>query len=99
MVSGAPIAVSSPGGTDALTGRLKGWSAGPGALYRKLAAALARLVEEGSLAKGERLPSERVLATALGISRTTVVAAYNELRAAGVLDGRKGSGARVDRHR
>ncbi|MEV6400969.1 PLP-dependent aminotransferase family protein [Streptomyces sp. NPDC051907] len=73
-----------------------GW-AGDGALYRGLAEALRRLVDEGELATGVRLPSERGLATALAVSRSTVVAAYDELRAAGALVSRRGSGTRVAR--
>src|SRR5262249_25589762 len=44
---------------------------------------------------GTRVPSERELSTALGVSRTTVVAAFDRLRAAGVLRSRRGSGTRV----
>ena len=71
------------------------WSAGPGPLHRKLAAALRRAIDDGSLAPGERLPSERQLAQQLAVSRTTVVAAYDSLRAHGLLDSRRGSGTRV----
>ncbi|MER6257118.1 PLP-dependent aminotransferase family protein [Streptomyces sp. NPDC001584] len=71
-----------------------GW-AGSGALFRGLAAALRRLVDEGDLAPGARLPSERGLAAALALSRSTVVAAYDDLRADGTLASRRGSGTRV----
>ncbi|MFL1379731.1 aminotransferase-like domain-containing protein [Nocardiopsis protaetiae] len=80
---------------DDLVGLLGAWSAGSGALYRRLADALQALITEGSLAPGERLPSERVLATALRVSRTTVVSAYDLLRSEGVFDSRQGSGTRV----
>ncbi|MFL1432970.1 MULTISPECIES: GntR family transcriptional regulator, partial [unclassified Nocardiopsis] len=76
---------------DDLVGLLGAWSAGSGALYRRLADALQALITEGSLAPGERLPSERVLATALRVSRTTVVSAYDLLRSEGVFDSRQGS--------
>ncbi|TVL88610.1 PLP-dependent aminotransferase family protein [Streptomyces sp. SAJ15] len=68
-----------------------------GALYRGLADALARLIDEDDLVPDARLPSERGLAAALSVSRSTVVAAYDELRAAGVLVSRRGSGTRVVR--
>jgi DNA-binding transcriptional MocR family regulator len=71
------------------------WSAGAGALYQKLAAGLMRLIREGALAPGARLPSERRLAGALTLSRTTVVAAYDALDEAGWVERRGGSGTRV----
>ena len=53
-------------------------------LYRQLADALAGAIADGTLAEGERLPSERDLAFSLTVSRTTVVTAYRELEARGV---------------
>lgn len=75
--------------------RLGPWSAGAGSLHRKLADALAGAIERGDVAPGERLPAERVLARTLAISRSTVVAAYDHLRAEGWLESRQGSGTRV----
>jgi DNA-binding transcriptional MocR family regulator len=71
------------------------WSGGRGSLQRKLAGALMQGVRQGGLAPGVRLPSERALAKALTISRTTVVAAYDALREAGWFDSRHGSGTWV----
>src|SRR5262245_43403122 len=71
------------------------WSGGKGSLHRQLAQALMRGVRQGGLAPGVRLPSERTLAKALTISRTTVVAAYDALREAGWLESRHGSGTWV----
>ena len=71
------------------------WSAGTGALYQKLAAGLMRLIREGVLVPGARLPSERRLAEALTLSRTTVVAAYDSLHEAGWVERRAGSSTRV----
>ncbi len=79
-----------------LANLLGDWTAGPGPLYRKLADALGRAAEEGALRSGERLPSERELATVLAVSRATVVGAYDELRAREVLERRQGSGTRVN---
>uniref|UniRef100_A0AAU2JYI6 PLP-dependent aminotransferase family protein n=1 Tax=Streptomyces sp. NBC_00049 TaxID=2903617 RepID=A0AAU2JYI6_9ACTN len=81
----------------ALDGVLGGWTTGPGPLYRRLAAALHMAVRTGELAPGDRLPAERTLAAALGVSRATVVSAYDELRAAGAVDSLRGSGTRVAR--
>lgn len=71
------------------------WTNGKGSLQRRLTGALMRGVRQGGMAPGVRLPSERALAKALATSRTTVVAAYDELRAAGWLESRQGSGTWV----
>lgn len=63
------------------------------ASYRKLATALRLLILDGRLAPDARLPGERDLAVALGTSRGTVVAAFGELRASGLLASRRGSGS------
>jgi GntR family transcriptional regulator/MocR family aminotransferase len=49
----------------------------------------------GRISSGTRLPSTRTLAADLGISRTTVVNAFDQLVAEGYLKGRVGSGTRV----
>ena len=64
-------------------------------LYLQLAEALASAVAGGELDVGERLPSERELAGVLGVSRTTVVAAYRELEARGLARGHVGRGTFV----
>ncbi|MFB8005615.1 PLP-dependent aminotransferase family protein [Nocardia sp. NPDC056000] len=46
----------------------------------------------GALRGGDRLPSSRELAARLGVSRTVVTAAYDQLHAEGWLSGRHGSG-------
>lgn len=71
------------------------WSAGKGSLHEKLARALAESVRRGIISPGVRLPSERSLARALTVSRTTVVAAYGALRDAGWIESRSGSGTWV----
>ncbi|MEV8531854.1 PLP-dependent aminotransferase family protein [Streptomyces sp. NPDC051211] len=80
-----------------LDGVLGGWSAAPGPLYRRLADALHAAVRTGDLAPGDRLPAERALAAALGVSRATVVSAYDVLRGSGAADSRRGSGTRITR--
>lgn len=63
--------------------------------YRSLADRIRAAVLDGRLAVGTGLPSERELSTALGLSRTTVNAAYAQLRDQGWLVSRRGSGSTV----
>ncbi len=81
--------------TKALVPLLGVWSGGKGSLRGKLTQALMEGVRQGGLAPGVRLPSERALAKALTISRTTVVAAYDTLREAGWFESHHGSGTWV----
>ncbi|MFI6701309.1 PLP-dependent aminotransferase family protein [Streptomyces sp. NPDC050509] len=71
--------------------------AGPGSrrppAYRALADGIRLLVLEGRVAVAARLPAERELALALSVSRTTVAAAYEALRAEGFLESRRGAGS------
>lgn len=60
--------------------------------YRSLADALRRLVLDGRLPLDARLPGERSLAEALGVSRITVGGAMDRLRAEGFLVSRVGAG-------
>ena len=78
-----------------MSGVLEGWRLGEGSLQRRLAAALATAVERHDLLPGTRLPPERVLATQLGVARTTVSAAYQLLERRGLVDRRQGRGTHV----
>lgn len=60
--------------------------------YVGLADALATLITEGRLGRDERLPSERELSLALGVSRTTVTRAYARLQESGYARARQGAG-------
>ena len=71
---------------------LGSWAHGDAPLNEQLAGAVAARVRTGDLAPGDWLPSERDLAALLGISRTTVVSAYERLRTDGVIRSRRGSG-------
>ncbi|MEV4259315.1 winged helix-turn-helix domain-containing protein, partial [Spirillospora sp. NPDC049652] len=62
-------------------------------LYAGLARAVRGLVQDGRLALRTRLPAERDLAAALGVSRTTVTAAYDRLRTEGYVESRQGAGS------
>ena len=73
--------------------RLLGSWAAPGRpLHASLTDRMRQLVQAGDLPAGVRLPSERILAHQLGVSRNTVAAAFECLRAEGVLASRRGSG-------
>jgi GntR family transcriptional regulator/MocR family aminotransferase len=64
-------------------------------LYRQLYFAIREAILAGRLQPGTRLPSTRTLASDLGLSRNTAVAAYEQLLAEGYLDGRVGAGSYV----
>lgn len=64
-------------------------------LGAQLRDALRSIIVNGRLKSGFRLPASRELARQLGVSRNTVLYAYEELAADGLLDGRVGSGTRV----
>jgi DNA-binding transcriptional MocR family regulator len=73
--------------------RLLGSWRSSGPAYASLARALRLLVLDGRLPLRTRLPGERELAEALGVSRTTATAAYAALRDEGFLASRRGSGS------
>ena len=64
-------------------------------LHRQLYVAIKAAILDGRLRPGARLPSTRAAATELGLSRTTVIAAFDQLAAEGYLEARVGSGTRV----
>jgi DNA-binding transcriptional MocR family regulator len=64
-------------------------------LYVHLVSLLEEAMTSGALPAGTRLPPERELAARLRISRTTVVSAYRELEARGLLRGFVGRGTFV----
>ncbi|GGA47421.1 PLP-dependent aminotransferase family protein [Dyella nitratireducens] len=68
---------------------------GRGPLYDQLTRALKASILDGRIPAGTQLPPTRELAQELEISRTTVLAAYEQLRAEGFIDGRVGSGSFV----
>jgi GntR family transcriptional regulator/MocR family aminotransferase len=63
--------------------------------YQWLYAAIRREIAAGQLGAGLRLPATRDLARQYGLSRGTVVAAFDMLQAEGYVEGRIGSGTRV----
>src|SRR5712692_1856369 len=67
----------------------------PVPLARQIQAQLERLIREGVLAPGLKLPASRDLAHTLGVNRATVVLAYEELVAAGWTRSHVGQGTFV----
>ena len=67
------------------------------ALHRQLYQEVRQAILTGRLAPGSRLPSTRTLAGDLGLSRNTILTAFDQLCAEGYLEGRSGAGTRVSR--
>jgi GntR family transcriptional regulator / MocR family aminotransferase len=64
-------------------------------LFRQVYAGLREAILSRTLQPGDQLPSTRDFAEQLGISRTVVVQAYEQLLAEGYVSGRAGSGTYV----
>ena len=75
-----------------LVALLEGWRSA-GIAYTALADRIRLLILDGRVSTGTRLPAERELAAHLRVSRTTVTAAYAELRQLGFLSSIRGSGS------
>lgn len=52
-------------------------------------------IEEKNLLPGDRLPSERAMASNLAVSRTSIKEAFSVLQSAGLIEIKHGSGARL----
>ncbi|MBO1269700.1 MocR-like transcription factor YczR [Arthrobacter cavernae] len=79
----------------ALARLLGPWNTGASPAYRELADVVRLLILDGRIPLDVALPSERALAETLGMSRTTVTAAYAGLREQGFLSGGQGSRGRT----
>jgi DNA-binding transcriptional MocR family regulator len=66
-------------------------------LYLQIRNQLREMILEGTLSEGSRLPPERKMAAALGVNRSTVVNAYRELAADGLVEAHVGRGTTVCR--
>ncbi len=64
-------------------------------LHRQIYDAYRAAIVDGSLRRGQRIPSTRVLASELGVSRFPVLNAYAQLLAEGYLESRIGAGTVV----
>jgi DNA-binding FadR family transcriptional regulator len=67
-------------------------------LYQQVADSIRKQIQSGAMPPGSRLPSEKLLAQQLGVSRPTVREAMIALEIAGLVEIRTGSGSYV-RHR
>ncbi|NLE77854.1 MAG: PLP-dependent aminotransferase family protein [Chloroflexi bacterium] len=63
--------------------------------YMQIRNHLREQILQGEISPGTRLPPERELARRLGVSRTTVVSAYDELTAEGLVEAHRGRGTTV----
>ena len=70
-------------------------SSGNGPLFQQVYLGLRQAILAGSFRGDGRLPSTRDLADQLGISRSVVLQAYDQLLAEGFVTGRSGSGTYV----
>lgn len=84
----------APSATGSIS-RLKVDKSLPTPAYLQLRARLAAAIASGGWRPGQALPSERDLATALGLSRMTVRRAFEELVGDDVVEQRQGSGTYV----
>ncbi|TMD68613.1 MAG: PLP-dependent aminotransferase family protein [Chloroflexi bacterium] len=66
-------------------------------LYQQISDKIREAILSGQLGEGTRLPTERALASALNVNRTTVMNAYNQLASDGLVEGHVGRGTLVKR--
>ncbi|MGX6961798.1 PLP-dependent aminotransferase family protein [Vagococcus xieshaowenii] len=64
-------------------------------LYQQLVTAIKQKIMTGELIPGDRLPSERHLSEQLQVNRSTIIRAYDELAAEGIVTKKRGSGTLV----
>ncbi|MGE7666954.1 PLP-dependent aminotransferase family protein [Ureibacillus composti] len=67
------------------------------AIYKQLAEYMEQGIADGTFPPDKPLPSERYLAKELSVNRSTVVAAYDELEANGLIQRNRGSGTTISK--
>jgi DNA-binding transcriptional regulator YhcF (GntR family) len=67
-------------------------------VYKQICLGIKKMISDSTLKVGDRLPSSRQLAMSLGVNRSTVSRAYEELWTEGFLESRPGSYSMI-RHR
>ncbi|MDL4839435.1 MocR-like pyridoxine biosynthesis transcription factor PdxR [Aquibacillus rhizosphaerae] len=65
-------------------------------IYQQIYVRVKEQILLGELAEGERLPSSRVLATTLNVSRSVILEAYDQLIAEGYIKSKQGAGTFVE---
>src|SRR5262249_53271525 len=65
-------------------------------LREQVYAGIRELIVSGRITRGALLPSTRALSSELGVSRNTVIAAFDQLTAEGYVSGRSGAGSFVN---
>lgn len=68
-------------------------------LYQQIIDEIIMLIDQGAIETNQTLPSTRRLAKKIGVNRSTVITAYEELQALGYLRSRPGSYNRVQERR
>ncbi|WDH98349.1 PLP-dependent aminotransferase family protein [Paenibacillus urinalis] len=66
-------------------------------LYQQIEQYIKDKIMQGEWTKGMRLPSQRALAVSFKVNRSTIIAALDELRAGGFIEGNYGGGTIVSR--
>ena len=95
MRGDSTVRQTQPAGEPTISDVLGDWRTRPGTLHHRLSIAMVKAIDHGNLSKGSRIPSERILADMLDISRGTVASALTTLRESGHIESRRGSGSRV----
>jgi GntR family transcriptional repressor for pyruvate dehydrogenase complex len=67
-------------------------------VYQKVMEQIRDMIEDGTLKKGDRLPSERELADQLGVSRTSIREAVRALEVIGLIESKQGEGNFISEH-
>ncbi|MFC9538829.1 PLP-dependent aminotransferase family protein [Lysinibacillus sp. NPDC056959] len=67
------------------------------AIYKQLAEYIEKGIADGTFPPDKPLPSERYLASALHLNRSTVVHAYDELESMGLIERTRGSGTTISK--
>lgn len=71
--------------------------ASPLPVYRQIETYIQQKITRGEWTPGMRLPSQRQLAQSLGVNRSTLVTALENLSALGLIEGNKGGGTMIKR--
>lgn len=75
-----------------------GWKPNPASplpLYRQIELHIRDKITAGEWTAGYRLPAQRAMAEAMGVNRSTLITALDNLAAAGMIEGRHGGGTYV----